>query len=374
MKIGINTLWLKHKRVGGIESYLFNLLDGILKNDEENYYLLIISEENKSLFYEYSKNKNVEIISCKIESSRVVKRIVLENFNVDNIAKKNNVDVMFNPVYSKPIFTFNKIPYVTTIHDLQALHYPEYFSIVKRKWLKFAWKNSIKTSSKIIAISNFVRDDIIDKFNVKQDKVCTIYNPIKIEKFIDDFSIIKEKYGVDDNSYYYTVSSMHKHKNLITLLKVMKNIKENYPDINKKLIISGISGNAHDEFNKKIKELGIEDIIITTGFIDDSERNILYKHSSIFLFPSIFEGFGMPPIEAMLLGKEVITTEKTSIKEVTKGLVNYVLDPFDEDEWVNKIKICNNGRNFNYDINDYRVEQVANKYVEVFKEVYKKSR
>lgn len=82
----------------------------------------------------------------------------------------------------------------------------------------------------------------------------------------------------------------------------------------------------------------------------------------------------MPPIEAMLLGKEVITTEKTSIKEVTKGLVNYVLDPFDEDEWVNKIKICNNGRNFNYDINDYRVEQVANKYVEVFKEVYKKSR
>lgn len=372
MKIGINTLWLKHKKVGGIESYLFNLLDGIFNIDKTNKYLLIISQENEKLFKKYLKYENIEIKICIIDSNKIIKRILLENFIIDKIAKNKKVDLMFNPVYSKPIFTFSKIPYVTTIHDLQAIHYPEYFSKLKLLWLKFAWKNAINTSSKIIAISDFVRDDIIDKFNVKPDKVCTIYNPIKIENCEDKFSVLSKRYNIEKDNYYYTVSSMYKHKNLITLLEVIKKLKVENRNINRKLVISGISGNGESDFRNKIKELGIEDCVIITGFIEDCDRNNLYKNCKLFLFPSIFEGFGMPPIEAMLLNKKVLTTDKTSIKEVTKGLATYVEDPFNVDEWILKIMECEKLENKNYNIQDYHINLIATQYVKVFEEEYKK--
>ena len=371
MRIGINVLWLKHKKVGGIESYLFNLLDGIFNIDDKNEYILIVSNENKKLFKKYLKNRNVKIEFCNIESDRIIKRILLENFIVDRIAKKKCVNIMFNPVYSKPIFTFSKIPYVTTIHDLQALHYPEYFSKKKEIWLKFAWKNAVNTSAKVIAISDFVRTDILDKFKVDHSKVCTIYNPIKIDEFKNDFNNISKEYNIEEYNYYYSVSSMYKHKNLITLLKVMKILKDRYPENKKKLVISGISGNLQEEFQAKVKELGIEDRIITTGFISDLQRNILYKNCSLFLFPSIFEGFGMPPIEAMMLGKTVITTNRTSIKEVTMGLATYVDDPFDEYEWITKIIKYDDMKDQDYNIKEYEIEKVALEYINIFKEVFK---
>ena len=177
MNIGVNTLWLKHKKVGGIESYFFNLLNGLLKVDKINMYYLIVSKENSNLFEKYNNYSNVMIIYCNVKSNKVIKRLIYENIYIDKIAKNNKVDVMFNPVYSKPLLTTKKIPYVTTIHDLQALHYPEYFSKLKVIWLKFSWRRAVKSSRKVIAISDFVKEDIIDKYNICKEKICTIYNP-----------------------------------------------------------------------------------------------------------------------------------------------------------------------------------------------------
>ncbi|MBD5522995.1 MAG: glycosyltransferase family 4 protein [Lachnospiraceae bacterium] len=99
-------------------------------------------------------------------------------------------------------------------------------------------------------------------------------------------------------------------------------------------MISGVNGESRKALERQIRDRGLEKEITLTGFVENAERNAIYKYSRAFLFPSVFEGFGMPPIEAMLFGTVVITTNKTCIPEVTQNKANYVEDPYDVKEWI----------------------------------------
>ena len=109
--------------------------------------------------------------------------------------------------------------------------------------------------------------------------------------------------------------------------------------------------------------------MILTGFIENSIRNMLYKNCYAFLFPSIFEGFGMPPIEAMLLGATVVTTRCTSIPEVTQNRANYVDNPFDEREWIDRIKTAEN-RDSEMDFKAYDEKKLAETYLNFLEETF----
>ena len=126
--------------------------------------------------------------------------------------------------------------------------------------------------------------------------------------------------------YYYTVSSLFLHKNLKTIILAIAELKKRKSNAFYPLIISGISGVKRDHLDDIIEYNKLKDDIIFTAFIKDSERNMLYKNCRAFIFPSIFEGFGMPPLEAASFNTPVLTTRCTSIEEVTGGLLNYVDD------------------------------------------------
>ena len=118
-----------------------------------------------------------------------------------------------------------------------------------------------------------------------------------------------------------------------------------------------------------IREQNIEDDIIFTSFVDNIERNMLYKNCKAFLFPSVFEGFGMPPIEAMIWGVPVIISASTSLREVTGGIANYVYNPLDYKEWVSKLEMnCkeSNKVEVNKLISRYECKAIAEKYHELF--------
>lgn len=373
MNVGIDLLWVRPKKVGGTESYIRNLLDGFFEySDNSINFYLFVSKDNKNTFLKYYKRNNFKEVICNVDSSSIYKRILWENLYLDKIANRYNIDIMFIPVYSKPIFCKGNIKYITVIHDLQALHYPEYFSIIKRLWLKYSWKNTVKSSYKIIAISDFVKNDIIEKFNLNIDeskKIEVIYNPITNLENFEDFKIIEKKYKIEKKKYFYTVSSMLPHKNLITLLYLIKEIKNKYPLLPQKLVISGIGGKSKKEIHKLITSLDLNQNVIITGFIDNKTRNTLYKNSFIFLFPSIFEGFGMPPVEALKLGVPTITTKKTSLYEVTQGKALYVNDPFDVKEWIIKIIEAQKlSKNSDLLFEEYSLKNVTEKYLKIFKE------
>ena len=372
MRVGIDLLWLKVGKVGGTESYIRNLLDGFYEyyDNKEFQFVLFLAKDNHHTFDKYFDKENFIKIIMPIQSKNVAIRIIKENLLLDKYAKDNNIDLMFVPVYSKPLFKNKKIPYIITIHDLQALHYPEYFSKIKNLWLKYAWKRCAITADRIIAISNFVKKDIEDKLEIATNKIEVIYNPITNLENFEDFDKIKSKYNIKENNYYYTISALWPHKNLKTLILVMKKLKEENNALDKKLVITGVSGKALSEINQLIHDLNLNKEVVFTGFISNEERNSLYKNAKIFLFPSVFEGFGMPPVEAMMLGTPVITTKLTSIYEVTQGKAYYVEDPYNVDEWAELIKYLNENSNHTKEtFKEYELKNITNQYLNLFKEM-----
>ena len=339
IKTAIDLLWVRPNQVGGIEAYIRNLLNGFLLLEDEYEFYLMVSRDNAESFARYEKDSRFHLTICNIMSANVSKRILWQNLHLGKEIIKMGIRTCFEPYYCKPFLGTNGISFITTIHDLQAIHYPEYFSKLKVLWMRVSWYNSVKTSKVVVAISDYVKGDIIEHYKDSSDKILSIHNPITIDPDkIASADYIEGKYNIKRQEFFFTVSSLLPHKNLKTLLYVIRKIKDEEIKLPNRLIISGIGGKSKDEIQGTIQNLGLEENITLTPFISEEERNALYKNCRAFLFPSIFEGFGMPPVEAMLFGTPVVTTKMTSIPEVTQGKANYVDDPFNVDQWIEEIR------------------------------------
>lgn len=367
MLIGIDLLWVRPGICGGTESYIRNLMTGFGTYDAENRYVLFLARDNAESFAYYKKYSNFSMITCPINCANQGKRILWENLHLDKYAKRHCVDVMFIPVYSKPITWGSRIPYLTVIHDLQSLHYPEYFSTLRKIFFRFEWLHATITSKHVVADSDYGKNDLCSRYPWVKNKISTLYAPIMSLETGMEFSSLEKKYGIFAGGYYYCVSSQLKHKNLKTILEVMDRLKADGKAIT--LVVSGVGGNLN-EFLQMIKDLGIEDIVINTGYVSDKERDCLYENCRLFLFPSIFEGFGMPPIEAMRKGKRVVMTERSCLYEVTEGKATYVDDPYDVCEWIKKINLAERESEQIHAFEQYSLQAVSKKFIELFRNAF----
>lgn len=371
-KIVIDLLWLRPGKVGGTESYIRNLLDGFRELKEDFDFTLLVSRDNAATFRKYEEDSRYHLLTADIESANIAKRIIWQNLFQNRLLRKHGFKKCFEPVYCKPWFN-GGIQYTCVIHDLQALHFPEYHPFHEVAYSRLCWRMDVMNAARMIAISEWVRMDIERKYHRKD--IAVIYNPILIKKKeIVDFDGIKCRYGIEEKQFFYTVSQMIPHKNLRTLIdmidKIVHSAHGEY-DLPQKLVISGVNGNSAEELGRQVRDKNLEDAVILTGFISNEERNSLYKNCHTFLFPSVFEGFGMPPIEAMLFGTRVITTKCTSIPEVTQGKAIYVDDPYDVDDWIDKA--ANGVMQETLDFSMYDPEQISRKYLHFLKEpVWKK--
>lgn len=368
-KIAIDLLWLRPGKVGGTESFIRNLLDGFCKLEEEFSFTLLVSRDNGVTFEKYREDKRFDLLYADIESANIAKRIIWQNLYQNRFLREHGFKKCFEPVYCKPWLN-GGIEYTCVIHDLQAYHYPKYHPLHEVVYSRICWRMDTWNAKKMIAISNWVKEDIEKKYHRKGIKV--IYNPILVHKEdVLSFAEISDKYHVEEKNFFYTVSQMIPHKNLITLIHMMKKLvqdalagqpKHNLP---LKLVITGIKGNAATELKKTIEEKKLQDNIILTGFVSNEERNTLYKFCHTFLFPSIFEGFGMPPIEAMFFGSNCVTTRCASIPEVTQDAAFYVDNPFDIEEWIKQIEssiTSVNEKKMDFDV--YNPEVISKQYLE----------
>lgn len=376
MLIAIYLGWIRHNACGGVESFTRNLLDGFTSIKDDTRYVLICSSDNASSFEHYATDNRFRVVNTGIATSNLKKTLLFEALKLDKLVSRIGANICFVPSYRVPMLNVNN-KYVAVIHDLQVYHYPENFGLLRRTWLRIGAWRAVKNSSKIVAISDFVGRDIMSKLNCSPSKISVILNPILPNIEEEDFNKTSKELKIEKEKYHYTISALAKNKNLITLLRLMKLIIDTQPKgISNKLVISGIGLRQKDADNIDSKPLfdyiennHLQEHIIFTGFVTNERRNSLIKNSQFFLFPSVFEGFGMPVIEAMELGGRVITTSSTSIPEVTENKAVYIDDYYDENKWLDTMKAHLNDQRTVFSFPTYDVSYVAKQYNDIFKNV-----
>ncbi|MDD3284643.1 MAG: glycosyltransferase family 1 protein [Patescibacteria group bacterium] len=323
----------------GIGRYLEQLILNLEKQDNENKYFILINYENENKYI--SKNKNFEKVIVNIPWYGIKEQIELPK-----ILNKINPDLVHFPHFNVPFF-YNK-PFVVTIHDLILTKYPsrrattlsliKYF--LKNILYRIIINRAVVKSKKIITVSQFTKKEIVDFFKINADKVIVTYEGVSDLKQINNINneIIKNL-GIESPFLLY-VGNAYPHKNLEFLVKTFSEFSE---DKSLKLVLVG----REDYFYKRLKEfVNINNYknIIFAGFVKDEDLAYLYKKCSVYVFPSLCEGFGLPPLEAMKCGAIVLSSNYSCLPEILKSSVIY-FDPKDKKDLTNKLKIILNDEN-----------------------------
>lgn len=223
------------------------------------------------------------------------------------------VDVFFAPAHYSPRFYTGKL--VVTIHDLSYIYFPKEF--LKKDLYKLTeWTaQSVKTASGIIAVSKTTKKDILSHYEVDDSKVQVIYNGFEknATSSITEMEVL-ERYGFKKKEYLLYVGTVQPRKNIQHIIRAMKKVQKVHPEI--KLVIVGKKGWLYEEIFDLVQELQLEDTVIFTGYLPDDEVIQLYKHALCYVHPSLYEGFGIPILEAMSYNCPVIASAASSLPEI----------------------------------------------------------
>ena len=322
MRIGIDARFFGS--IGkGLGRYTQKLIENLEKIDDQNRYFIFLRKEN---WDEYQpKNKNFTKVIADIPWYGF-----WEQIRFPGLLKKFKFDLIHFPHFNVPIFYKGK--FVVTIHDLILFHFPTkrasalsplVYSL-KKLAHRFVIKNAIKKSQKIIAVSRHTKKDIEKQFSVPGGKITVTYEAIDLAQKtpVKPGEKIFEKYGII-KPYLLYVGNAYPHKNLERLVLVFREIAKRHPHLH--LVLVG----KEDYFYKRLKKFTSENFVknvIFADFVPDIYLGIVYREALLYVFPSLYEGFGLPPLEAMAKDIPVASSSASCLPEVLGEAAAY-FDP-----------------------------------------------
>jgi glycosyltransferase involved in cell wall biosynthesis len=223
---------------------------------------------------------------------------------------------------------------VTVIHDLQYRHFPEFFSRRKRLWLRAAHSYTLRRADRVVAISQFVADDIAATYGDRwRHKLSVIPDPVSWSRFEPDGEAADlpaaTRRIVDRGPFVLTVAADYPHKNLDRLVRAMAIVRKTPRWRDLPLVVAGQHAGGLVGTRNGVSGLPSGDWVVPTGYVSDAALGALYRSAAAFVLPSLFEGFGMPAVEALGLGRPVVASRTTAIPEATRGLACLLDDPTD---------------------------------------------
>lgn len=297
----------------GLGRYTQKLIENLEKIDNENTYYIFLRKGNFEEYVPYNPNFHKVLADYRWYT-------FAEQLAFPFLLFSYHLDLMHFPHFNVPIFYRKKI--IITIHDLILLHFPTLKNTtlspiwyrIKFLAYKLSIYNAIQHSSKIMTVSEFTKKDILDNYSVPSDKIEVTYEAC------DDFCYVSskkdeailEKYGII-KPYLLYVGNAYPHKNLERLIEAFSLLQKEKSSL--KLVLVG----KHDYFYQQIKRHIFDSAVsgvILPGFIPDDELDVLYKHAEVYVFPSLYEGFGLPPLEAMSKGTPVVCSDHACMKEI----------------------------------------------------------
>lgn len=311
----------------GIGTYIQNLVKYLLQLDKQNQYFLFFNHRDIEN-YSYPKERVVKLIDNSPKYS------LREHFSLSHQAKKYDLQLFHEPHYTLPYFL--KCKKVVSIHDLIHLKFPQHLSGKKAYlYAKFMIGQAVKKADKILAGSQNTKNDIMENFKTNGGKIEIVYYGVdEIFKSVKDQNLLenfRNKYKLPGKYILYS-GSLRKHKNLENALKAYARLK----DKNYDLVLAGVGLQNQKVLEPLLKELKITEKVKIIPFIDYAQLVLLYNSAAVLFFPTLYEGFGLPILEAMACGIPVVSSNNSSIAEVT-GAAAILVDPLSINEMSNSL-------------------------------------
>lgn len=323
MRIGIDATALPSPLFGA-GNYIAELIRALTHLDETNEYLVFTKPTHKSLF----DSARAEIIPASLPSR--IMRIGWEQTFLPLLVKRHRIDLLHSPHYTIPLVKF--CPTVVTFHDMIFFLHPEMHLYYKRLFFRSIIPLSARIADAIVAASENTRSDIIKLMGVSGQKVHTIpygispiFHPVTDP---EELCRARAKYELPEKYFIY-VGNFEPRKNIPGLIRAFARLRPK--DINCWLVLAGTRGWQDSAIFSTLEELNLADRVLLPGFISQADLPAIYSSSIALVYPSRYEGFGLPVLEAMACGAPVITSNISSMPEIV-GDAGILIDPTDEDE------------------------------------------
>lgn len=320
----------------GVGEYIYHLLSNLLKLDKENEYTFFYIGKKKAL------EQASDVLAAGVKQKIINLPSALEKlkdkirFLAGGILAPGG-DIYFNPDFFLPLFLRARRK-VITVHDLCSILFPHFF-VQKTSLFAEKIKYSVSSADVIIAVSEQTKNDLVKFLNVPPEKVEVVYNgcggAFSVKKDPALFEALSRKYKLD-SGFLLSVGTLQPRKNYVNLLEAFKKFIERRSE-KLYLVIAGSRGWLYEDIFKKCRDLSLEGRVIFTGYVSDSELAELYRRCEVFVFPSFYEGFGIPLLEAMNCGAPVVCSNRSSFPEVAGDAAVY-FNPEDAEEISLKIE------------------------------------
>ncbi len=314
MKIGIDASRAFALKKTGTETYSHELIKSLAMMDTSGHQIFLYVMEKSAV--NFSLPDNFFAREIKTKKFWTQRGLSLEMM-------KNPVDLLFVPSYSVPIIHPSKT--IVTIHGLEYKHCAECYYLKSRILLELNTLISANLSCKIIAPSENTKKDLVKFYKVNPDKVKVIYHGTESIQY----PVLSIKHPDKESFSVLFIGRLEKRKNLVNLIKAFELFKNNskFKIPNSKLILAGEKGFGFEEIKKTIDESPHKNDIILKGYVSEEEKERLYGSADLFVFPSLYEGFGLPVLEAMSYGVPVVCSNNSSLPEVA-GKAALLVDPY----------------------------------------------
>jgi glycosyltransferase involved in cell wall biosynthesis len=318
MKIGIDIRNIGKKRTGD-EVVFFNLVKNLAEIDHSNKYDLLtdISDEktlnNIKVGLHISDRIDFQIIPLKAKN-----KFAWNFWTVQKYLRKNPVDIYLTQ-YITPFFVPKSTKIITIIHDISFNFYPQFIKWNDLFFLKILIPISLRRADKIVGVSKFTHDEIIKYYQIRPEKVNWVHNAVSEDFLKQDASdekikLVKKKYDLPEKYILY-LGTLQPRKNIPVLIEAYYLVK-NKLDTTKLVIAGGKGYNFDEKIAECIKKYGLAGSVILPGFIDEEDKAALMKSALAFAFPSLYEGFGIPILEAMSVETPVVISDIPPHREI----------------------------------------------------------
>ena len=381
MRIGIDARTLLGPRTG-IGRYSYNVVPNLLAIDPHNKYVLFVDRKSSLSFPSSSYDKRiVGPLNFGRASMRKVFSPLWTNFFLPRALKREGIDLLFCPNFVSPLKKVCET--IIVIHDLAAILFPGVHDKIYSFYLRNMLSVTCRKIDRIITVSEASKRDVIRLFKVPENRIRVIYSAVEdIFRPVDDPEMIKRivrKYGLVKNFILY-VGTLERRKNVTSLIKAYGKLRKN-KQISRQLAVVGKKGWRYPDIAKAIRNSDFERDILLAGYVPDEDLVYIYNAADLFVYPSLYEGFGFPPLEAMACGTPVITSHVTALPEVV-GDAAILVDPEDIDGLAEamhdvlsqnslRLKLIEKGLER---VKHFSWENVAKKTLSVYNRVYKGTR